>query len=138
MQISGSYLVAICLGISHLTFFTHALVTLQTITNLTEVTDQCRERIVQGGAVGNREGVVEIDEMARVLGGIDGGLGGGQTVLRGEDDEGEVEDVSHFSCFLDHVFKRDKGCFVWLWLWVRAVWGNVSASSVRPIAILEV
>jgi len=58
-------------------------VTLQTIRNLTVVTDECRERITGTGVVGSGEAAIEIDEMARVLG------GGGQVVLRGGEDDGE-------------------------------------------------
>ena len=66
----------------HLTL---ALITLQTIRNLTELTDDCRERIT-GVTV---EGPVEIDEMARVLGGTQ------QVMLTGRDEDGdEVEVVS--------------------------------------------
>jgi len=74
------------------------LVTLQTIRNLTEVTDECRERILESwsGSVsgGEVEGAV-IDEMARVLGGV-----GGQVVLTVDGDKEEVEDVSFISCSL--------------------------------------
>ena len=72
------------LCINHLTPIC-ALVTLQTIRNLTTVTNECRERITSSGDV---EGVrVEIDPMVRVL--------GGQAVLSGDDDDGEeIEDVS--------------------------------------------
>jgi hypothetical protein len=75
--------------------YAQALLTLQTMRNLTEITEECRERIV--GA--ELDVVGEVDGMARVLMGVED-----QTVLRGghdEDegeDEGEVEDVS-FSFF---------------------------------------
>ena len=69
--------------------------------NLTEITDECRERIV-----GDENAVVgEVDEMARVLMGE-----GDQTVLRGghdDEDEGEVEDVSLFSHFLGNGLSQD-------------------------------
>jgi hypothetical protein len=54
------------------------LVTLDTIRNLTAVTDECKERIVESGSV-------VVEEMARMLGGV----GAGQMVLGGGD-EGEV------------------------------------------------
>jgi hypothetical protein len=54
------------------------LVTLQTIRNLTALTDESKERIVESGTV-------VVDQLARVL--------GGQLVLGGGDEE-EVEDVS--------------------------------------------
>jgi len=57
------------------------LVTLQTIRNLTALTDECKERIVESGVV--------VDQMARIL---------GQVVFGGQD-EGEVEDVSFVSFF---------------------------------------
>jgi hypothetical protein len=64
------------------------LVTLDTIRNLTAVTDECKERIVESGSV-------VVDEMARVLSGV----GAGQVVLGGGDEE--VEDVSlDFGLFL--------------------------------------
>jgi len=63
------------------------LVTLQTIRNLTEVSNECRERIVGSRGEGEIERVV-IDEMARVLGGI-----GGQAILRGDGDGEDVEDT---------------------------------------------
>jgi uncharacterized protein GlcG (DUF336 family) len=72
------------------------LVTLQTIRNLTAVTDECKERIVEGG------GVV-IDEMARVLGGLGVRGGSSQLVLNGGDEE--VEDVS-FSFFSGRTTKE--------------------------------
>jgi hypothetical protein len=62
------------------------LVTLQTIRNLTAVTDECKERIVES------RGVVA-DEMSRVLSGTGVVGGAGQVVLYSGDDE-EVEDVS--------------------------------------------
>jgi hypothetical protein len=119
MQISLSHLVALCLGVSHLT---HALVTLQTIRNLTQATDESRERIVESGAVGDTEGVVEIDEMARVLGGV--GVGGGQAVLGRDGEEGEVEDVSFL--FFSGALEEDQRymdsclclCGLWVWCWV--------------------
>lgn len=58
-----------------------ALITLDTIRNLTKVTDECKERVVESG------GVV-VDAMVRGLGGISAG----QVVLGGGDEE--VEDVS--------------------------------------------
>lgn len=62
------------------------LVTLQTIRNLTALTDEYKERIVESGNV-------MVDGMARVLGGA------GQVVLSGGDGE-EVEDASiPFSVF---------------------------------------
>jgi hypothetical protein len=67
-----------------------ALVTLQTMRNLTVLTRECKEKIVGSGEVDG--GLV--DEMARVLGGV----GGEQVLLRGGDEDGgEVEDVSAFS-----------------------------------------
>jgi hypothetical protein len=50
---------------------------------LTTVTNDCRERITSSGEV--EGGRVEIDPMVRVL--------GGQAVLSGDDDDGEIEDV---------------------------------------------
>jgi len=69
--------------------YAHALLTLQTMRNLTEITDECRERIV-GAEIGGSV-VIGEDPMVRVLGGV----GGGQTVLRGghDEDDGEVEDT---------------------------------------------
>ncbi len=61
--------------------------TLDTIRNLTKVTDECKERVVESG------GVV-VDAMVRGLGGIR--VGAGQVVLGGGEEE--VEDVS--SCHL--------------------------------------
>ena len=58
-----------------------ALVTLQTIRNLTTLTDEAKDRVVESGAV-------VVDQMARILGG-QVMLGGGE-----EGEEGEVEDVS--------------------------------------------
>jgi hypothetical protein len=64
------------------------LVTLDTIRNLTAVTDECKERIVESGSV-------VVEEMARMLGGV----GAGQMVLGGGDEE--VEDVrSDFWIFI--------------------------------------
>jgi hypothetical protein len=63
------------------------LVTLDTIRNLTAVTDECKERIVESGNV-------VVEGMPRVLGGV----GAGQVVLGGGDEE--VEDVSFESGFL--------------------------------------
>jgi hypothetical protein len=79
------------------------LVTLQTIRNLTEVTDECRERILESGSVSGNAGEVVIDEMARVLGGV--GVGGGQAVLRGDGDgDGEeVENVSSVTFFMEEL-----------------------------------
>lgn len=57
------------------------LVTLDTIRNLTKVTDECKERVVESGGV--------VDAMVRGLGGI--GVGEGQVVFGGGE---EVEDVS--------------------------------------------
>lgn len=57
------------------------LVTLDTIRNLTEVTDECKERVVESGVV--------VDAMVRGMGG-DGA--GGQVVFGGGEEE--VEDVS--------------------------------------------
>jgi hypothetical protein len=69
--------------INHLTPIC-ALVTLQTIRNLTTVTNECRERITSSRDV--EGGRVEIDPMVQVL--------GGQAVLSGDDDDGEeIEDV---------------------------------------------
>jgi len=76
--------------IAQLLFLLHpvsGLVTLQTIRNLTAVTDECKERIVESGGV-------TVDGMARVLGGV-----GGQVILGGGDEE-EVEDVSSSFSFL--------------------------------------
>jgi hypothetical protein len=61
------------------------LVTLQTIRNLTTLTDECKDMIVDSG------GVV-VDELARVL-------GGGQVVMNSGKDE--VEDVSSDICSCD-------------------------------------
>jgi hypothetical protein len=77
------------------------LVTLQTIRNLTGVTDECRERILESGGVSGNAGEVVIDEMARVLGGV--GVGGGQAVLRGDGDGEEVEDVSSLTFFMEEL-----------------------------------
>jgi hypothetical protein len=82
MQLSPYLLVA-------LSFFLQlswGLVTLDTIRNLTTVTNECKERIVESGSV-------VVDGMARVLGGV----GAGQVVLGGGDEE--VEDVSLDSLF---------------------------------------
>jgi hypothetical protein len=74
------------LCINHLTPI-FALVTLQTIRNLTIVTNECRDRITSSGGV--EGGRVEIDPMVQVL--------GGQAVLSGDDDGEEIEDVSPFA-----------------------------------------
>ena len=91
--------------------------TLATIRNLTAVTDECKDRIVESG------GVV-IDEMARVLGGLGVRGGAGQVVLNGGDEE--VEDVS-FSFFSGRDFNRRndlKGAPLLLWLWLRGCDGK--------------
>ncbi len=78
------------------------MVTLGTIRNLTAVTDECKERIVESGSV-------VVDGMARVLGGV----GAGQVVLGGGDEE--VEDVSldsgffFLGLFLGDCFEGDEG-----------------------------
>ena len=69
---------------------TLALITLQTIRNLTELTDDCRTRIT-GTTI---EGQVEIDEMARVLGGV----GRGQMVMGSGDEDGDEVEVVSFFC----------------------------------------
>ena len=80
--------------------------TLQTIRNLTVLTDECKDMIVDSG------GVV-VDELARVL-------GGGQVVLNS--DEEEVEDVSSdiFSCDGYRCKSKgndgDRGCKGWGWI----------------------
>lgn len=98
MQLSNLLLLFLALLGGHLT---HALITLQTIRNLTELTDDCRERIA-GITV---EGLVEIDEMARVLGGTQ------QVTLTGGDEDGdEVEVVScSFSFSVLGVIQREMG-----------------------------
>jgi hypothetical protein len=81
------------------------LVTLQTTRNLTTLTDECKDMIVDSG------GVV-VDELARVL-------GGGQVVLNSGE---EVEDVSSDVCSWDgYRWKRkgnngDRGCKCWGWI----------------------
>ncbi|PMD53727.1 uncharacterized protein K444DRAFT_618914 [Hyaloscypha bicolor E] len=81
------------------------LVTLQTIRNLTTLTDECKDMIVDSG------GVV-VDELARVL-------GGGQVVLNSGE---EVEDVSSDVCSWDgYRWKSkgngsDRGCKCWGWI----------------------
>ena len=76
------FLTLLLLYINHLNGIC-ALVTLQTIRDLTAVTNGCHERITSSGnAEGGR---VEIDLMVRVL--------GGQVVLSGDDDGKEIEDV---------------------------------------------
>jgi len=65
------------------------LVTLQTIRNLTTLTDECKERVVESGAV-------VVDQMARIL--------GGQVVLAGGE-EGEVEDVSFGFFYFESVLE---------------------------------
>lgn len=68
---------------------TCALLTFQTMGNLTVITDECREHIVDESEV-----VGEVDDIARVL-------MGDQRMLRGgneDEDEMEIEDVSHLSC----------------------------------------
>jgi hypothetical protein len=65
----------------------HGLLTFEAMRDLTELTDDCRGRILDvesGEEIG-----VEIDPMVAVLSG-----NGGQTVLQGGDEDGEIEDVS--------------------------------------------
>ena len=82
------------------------LVTLQTIRNLTALTDECKDMIVDSG------GVV-VDELARVL-------GGGQVVMNSGEDE--VEDVSSDICSCDGDRWKskgnngDRGCKRWGWI----------------------
>jgi hypothetical protein len=85
MQLSNLLPVFLALLAGHLT---HALITLQTIRNLTELTDDCRERIT-GITV---EGLVEIDEMARVLGRTQ------QVMLTGGDEDEDGDEVEVVSC----------------------------------------
>jgi len=72
---------------------TSALLSFDAMRNLTELTDECRSRILEVGSIDGVE--IEVDAMAAVL----NGGGQSQTVLRGGDEEGEVEDVS-FPFFL--------------------------------------
>jgi hypothetical protein len=108
-----------------------ALVTLQTIRNLTTLTDECKDRIVESGNV-------MVDGMARVLGGVQVG----QVVLDGGGDEEEVEDVScsYFLFFVggfgrkceEKVGKRaaSVGCGLeWCTSWVL---GKASVDSTLP------
>ena len=67
-----------------------ALVTLGTIRNLTLLTDECRERVVDGDSV--------------TMGAIAGGGSGRQGVLVAEDEGGEVEDVSSVFVFSELIF----------------------------------
>jgi hypothetical protein len=100
------------------------LVTLDTIRNLTAVTDECKERIVQSGSV-------VVDEMARVLGGI----GAGQVVLGGGDEE--VEDVSfYFFCFLGNWSWKGREGWVEGWYYVVFLWLSVwnGGGGSRPAA----
>lgn len=81
------------LALSTFTHLTNALLTFGSIRNLTDLTDECRSRILNFGSVGT-VGDVEIDPMVRVLGGEQRVLGAG----RGDrGDGGEVEDVSFVS-----------------------------------------
>lgn len=72
----------------HLATISSALLTLDVIRNLTEGTDGYRERILDAeGGLGVGVGLGS------------GGGDGGQVVLGGEGDEGEIEDVSFFLLF---------------------------------------
>lgn len=87
MQILSPHQLLITLSLVLLLQPISGLVTLQTIRNLTALTDECKERIVESGNVAHG--------IAGMLGGF--GRGAGQVVFGGGEGDGdEVEDVSSY------------------------------------------
>ena len=82
-----SLLPLLCLSLNQV-IFVAGLVTLETIRDLTKLTDELRERILETGPASR----VERDPMVEVL--------GGQRVLGGGDEDGDdIEDVRGFLIF---------------------------------------